>query len=167
MKSEVKILLVEDNEKDIELTLHALRTENLANEIHVARDGEEALQFLAECEANLVQKRVPIPKLVLLDLKLPKVDGLQVLRRIKANPITCVIPVVVLTSSKEDEDMVESYRLGVNSYLQKPVNFEQFRKTIKQLGLYWLVVNQLPSTSAMPEKKIAGSAEQKKKAVAG
>ncbi len=152
MKSAVEILLVEDNEKDIELTLHALRSENLGNQIHVARDGEEALAFLADCESSL-SDQAPIPKLILLDLKLPKVDGLQVLRQIKSSPVTKFIPVVVLTSSREDEDMVESYRLGVNSYLQKPVNFEQFRKMVKQLGLYWLVVNRLPSTSALQAEK--------------
>lgn len=148
MKSAVEILLVEDNEKDIELTLHALRSENLGNQIHIARDGEEALQFLADCEAALASSDVAMPKLILLDLKLPKVDGLQVLRQVKDNPITKIIPVVVLTSSKEDEDIVASYRLGVNSYLQKPVTFEQFRTMVKQLGMYWLIVNQVPSPSA-------------------
>ncbi len=139
---------VEDNENDIELTLHALRSENLGNQIHVARDGEEALQFLADCEAELASSDVAMPKVILLDLKLPKVDGLQVLRQVKDNPIIKMIPVVVLTSSKEDEDIVASYRLGVNSYLQKPVNFEQFRTMVKQLGMYWLIVNQVPSPSA-------------------
>ena len=145
MKNIVEILLVEDNEKDIELTLHALRSENLGNRIHVARDGEEALRFIADCEAELKSNAGGMPKLILLDLKLPKVDGLQVLREVKGNPITKIIPVVILTSSKEDMDMVSSYRLGVNSYLQKPVNFEQFRTMVKQLGMYWLVVNRLPS----------------------
>jgi two-component system, response regulator len=152
-KVEVEILLVEDNEKDIELTLHALRTENLSNQIQVARDGDEALEFLPAHENHAAVGTGSLPKLILLDLKLPKIDGLQVLRRIKSNPATQIIPVVVLTSSKEDEDMVNSYRLGVNSYLQKPVNFEQFRKMIKQLGLYWLVVNQLPSRSALRMEK--------------
>jgi two-component system, response regulator len=145
----VEILLVEDNEKDIELTLHALRSENLGNEIYVARDGEEALQFLAHYETELTTSDVPMPKLIMLDIKLPKVDGLQVLREIKEHEITKLIPVVVLTSSKEDEDMINSYRLGVNSYLQKPVNFEHFRKMVKQLGMYWLVVNRLPSSAAV------------------
>ncbi len=149
MKNAVEILLVEDNEKDIELTLHALRSENLGNQIHVVRDGEEALQFLAQCEAELASNQSLLPKVILLDLKLPKVDGMQVLRQIKSSPVTKFIPVVILTSSKEDEDIVNSYRLGVNSYLQKPVNFEQFRKMVKQLGLCWLVVNRLPTASAV------------------
>lgn len=152
-KAIIEILLVEDNEKDIELTLHALRTENLGNQIHIARDGEEALAFLAATENSVANGSGDMPKVILLDLKLPKVDGLQVLRQIKSNPLTQVIPVVVLTSSKEDQDMVSSYRLGVNSYIQKPVNFEQFRKMVKDLGLYWLLVNQLPNSAALrPEK---------------
>jgi two-component system response regulator len=110
-KVEVEILLAEDNEKDIELTLHALRGENLGNPIRVVRDGEEALEFLADCENQVITGKGAMPKLILLDLKLPKVDGLQVLRQIKSNPVTQIIPVVVLTSSKEDEDMVSSYRL--------------------------------------------------------
>lgn len=149
MNTEIEILLVEDNENDIELTLHALRSEKLINQIHVARDGEEALAFLSKCEAEFHANNGLMPKMVLLDLKLPKIDGLEVLRQIKANPVTRYIPVVVLTSSKQDEDLVESYRLGVNSYLQKPVDFDQFRKMVKQLGWYWLLVNQLPSTSAV------------------
>ncbi len=158
MKNVVEILLVEDNEKDIELALYALRSENLVNQIHVARDGEEALQFLAQREAELASNQSVLPKVILLDLKLPKVDGIQVLRQIKSSPVTKFIPVVVLTSSKEDEDMVNSYRLGVNSYLQKPVNFEQFCKMVKQLGLYWLVVNRLPTASAVQaENKVAVS----------
>lgn len=152
-KDATEILLVEDNEKDIELTLHALRGENLGNKIHIARDGEEALQFLADCETELVSGKA-LPKVILLDLKLPKVDGLQLLRQIKSNPVTKIIPVVVMTSSQQDEDMIGSYRLGVNSYLQKPVNFEQFRKMVKQLGMYWLVVNRLPSTSALQVEKV-------------
>ena len=153
---EVEILLVEDNENDIELTLHALRAENLGNQIHVAHDGEEALEFLAAQANHLTAGTGILPKLILLDLKLPKVDGLEVLRQVKSNPATQVIPVVVLTSSKQDEDLVRSYRSGVNSYLQKPVNFEQFRKMIKDLGLYWLVVNQLPTSSALKNGAGAG-----------
>ncbi len=155
-KGVVEILLAEDNEKDVELTLHALRGENLGNDIHVARDGEEALQFLADREAELASGS-SMPKVILLDLKLPKVDGLEVLRQVKNNPRTKMIPVVVLTSSKEDEDMVRSYRLGVNSYLQKPVDFEQFRKMVKQLGMYWLVVNRLPSPAAVRSEKTEGA----------
>lgn len=154
--AEIEILLVEDSEKDIELTLYALRAEKLGNQIHVVRDGEEALQFLAAQQDELAAGRGVFPKLILLDLKLPKVDGLQVLRQIKSNPITQLIPVVVLTSSGEDEDMVRSYQLGVNSYLQKPVKFEQFRTLVKDLGLYWLLINQLPSATALAKKAQAG-----------
>ncbi|MGA2422121.1 MAG: response regulator [Candidatus Acidiferrum sp.] len=146
--AEVEILLVEDNPKDVELTLHALRKENLCNHIHVARDGEEALDFLF-CRGSYSDRSLDHPpKLVILDLKLPKVDGMEVLREIKKNVHTQAIPVTVLTSSKEDRDLVESYKLGVNSYIQKPVGFNQFRETVKKLGLYWLVVNQTPPPSA-------------------
>lgn len=150
--SEVEILLVEDNPADVELTLHALRKEKLTNTIHVARDGEEALDFLF-CRGAYDQRSFDSPpRLVVLDLKLPKVDGLQVLRQIKSDARTRAIAVAVLTSSKEDRDMVESYQLGVNSYIQKPVDFDQFRETIKQLGLYWLVVNQAPPVAAFVGK---------------
>ena len=139
---EIEILLVEDNADDVELCLHALRKEKLSNKIHVARDGEEALDFLFA--RGQYSGRLPeqLPRLVLLDLKLPKVDGIQVLREVKSAVITKCIPVVVLTSSREERDLVNSYQLGVNSYLQKPVDFEEFRNIVKQLGLYWLVVNQ-------------------------
>jgi two-component system, response regulator len=150
--TEVEILLVEDNPNDIELTLHALRKENLSNRIQVARDGEEALEFLF-CRGTYTNRSFDSPpKLVVLDLKLPKVGGLEVLRTIKNDPRTRAIPVAILTSSKEDRDLVEGYQLGVNSYIQKPVDFNQFRETIKQLGLYWLVVNQSPPSSAFSEK---------------
>lgn len=142
--SEVEILLVEDNAADVELTLHALRKENLGNKIQVARDGEEALDFLF-CRSTYSNRSFVFPpKLVVLDLKLPKVDGLQVLREVKGDERTKGIPVAILTSSREDRDLVESYKLGVNSYIQKPVDFDQFRGTVKELGLYWLVVNQSP-----------------------
>jgi two-component system response regulator len=147
-----EILLVEDNPKDVELTLHALRKENLCNLIHVARDGDEALDFLFCRGAYSNRSFDHPPKLVILDLKLPKVDGLEVLRAIKSDIHTKAIPVTVLTSSKEDPDLVESYKLGVNSYIQKPVDFNQFRDTVKQLGLYWLVVNQSPPPSTFDKK---------------
>ena len=146
--NEVEILLVEDSPADVELTLHALRRDNLANHIHVARDGEEALDFLycrgAHCQRDPNQR----PKLILLDLKLPKVDGLAVLRQIKSDPRLKAVPVVVMTSSKEEKDLIQSYGLGVNSYIQKPVDFDQFRAAVKQLGLYWLLVNVPPPAEA-------------------
>lgn len=141
---QIEILLVEDNQDDVELTLHALRKENLANSIHVARDGEEALEFLFCSGPHAERSFDRPPKLVLLDLKLPKVDGMEVLRRLKADPRTRTIPVVILTSSKEERDLVNSYGLGANSYIQKPVDFEQFRGTVKTVGLYWLLINQAP-----------------------
>lgn len=145
---EVDILLVEDNKDDLELALHALRKERLANRIQIVRDGEEALDFLF-CRGQF-SDRAPNhqPRLVLLDLKLPKVDGLEVLKQLKSNSQTKNIPVVILTSSKEERDLVSSYNLGANSYIQKPVDFDQFRDTVKQLGLYWLVVNQAPVAEA-------------------
>jgi CheY-like chemotaxis protein len=150
--SEVEILLVEDNPKDVELTLHALRKENLSNSIHVVRDGEEALDFLFCRETYSDRSFDNPPKLVVLDLKLPKVDGLEVLRALKKDVRTQAIPVTILTSSNEDRDLVDSYKLGVNSYIQKPVDFNQFRETVKQLGLYWLVVNQPPPPAAFSKK---------------
>jgi len=150
--AEVEILLVEDNPKDVELTLHALRKENLSNRIQVVRDGEEALEFLFCRGTHSKRSFDNPPKLVVLDLKLPKVNGLEVLRAIKNDTRTRAIPVTILTSSNEDRDLVESYKLGVNSYIQKPVDFNQFRETVKQLGLYWLVVNQSPPSSAFSER---------------
>jgi two-component system, response regulator len=144
ISSETDILLVEDNKDDLELTLHALRKERLANRIHIARDGEEALEFLF-CQGAFANRSFDRPpRLILLDLKLPKVDGMEVLKKLKADARTKTIPVVILTSSKEERDLVSSYSLGVNSYIQKPVDFDQFRDTVKRVGLYWLVVNQAP-----------------------
>ena len=140
----VEILLVEDNPNDVELTLRSLKRHNLSNHIHVASDGAEALEFLFGTGAYAGRGFEPTPKVILLDLKLPKVDGLEVLKRIKADPRTRVIPVVVLTSSREQRDIVESYQLGVNSYIVKPVDFEQFTESMRQLGLYWVLLNQPP-----------------------
>lgn len=138
----VEILLVEDNPQDLELTLRALKKANISNRIEVARDGVEALDFIFGEGAHLGRKIEDAPKVILLDLKLPKIDGLEVLKRVKGDPRTRAIPVVVLTSSKEQRDVVESYNLGVNSYIVKPVNFERFAEAVKELGFYWLLLNQ-------------------------
>ncbi len=153
--SEVEILLVEDNPDDAELALHALRREKLANKIHVARDGEEALEFIFCTGAFAQRSFAQPPKLILLDLKLPKVDGMEVLKRLKSDPRTRTIPVVIMTSSKEERDLVNGYGLGANSYIQKPVDFDQFRATVKQVGMYWLVTNQPPVSNGVSE--VAGN----------
>jgi CheY-like chemotaxis protein len=149
---EVEILLVEDSPEDLELALHALHAEHLCNHIEVARDGEEALEFLFCRGPHSKRDPEQNPKLILLDLKLPKVDGLEVLRQIKDDPRTKAIPVVILTSSKQEQDLVRGYQLGTNSYILKPVDFDQFRTTIKQLGYYWLLVNQAPPVEAFLAK---------------
>ncbi len=141
---EAEILLVEDSDADAELTIHTLRKNQLANRIHVATDGEQALNFLFCRGPHQDRSLKHPPKLILLDLKLPKVDGIEVLQAIKNDERTRPIPVIVLTSSKEQVDLVNSYRLGVNSYVQKPVDFGKFEETIRQLGMYWLLVNQPP-----------------------
>jgi len=142
----IDILLVEDNPDDLDLALYALRRNQLANHIQVVRDGIEALDFMfcrgryqgRNCSQN--------PKLILLDLNMPKLNGLEVLEAIRSNPRTAGIPVVILTTSKEESDLVESYRLGVNSYIVKPVDFEQFSDVVRQLGFYWLLLNERPRT---------------------
>jgi two-component system, response regulator len=140
MQNAVEILLVEDNPEDAELTIRTLERSNLANHLLHLSDGQEALDFLFNDENTM-------PKLVLLDIKMPKVDGLDVLRRIKADENKRVIPVVVLTSSKEETDIIESYKLGVNAYIVKPVDFDRFVKAVSELGLFWLVLNQPPNYS--------------------
>jgi len=142
----VEILLVEDNPNDVELTLHALQQNHVSNRVHVVRDGAEALEFIFCTGAYAARRSSDGPKVILLDLKLPKVDGLEVLRRIKDNERTRTIPVVVLTSSREESDLVETYRLGVNSYIVKPVDFAQFTDAVRQVGLYWVLLNQPPTT---------------------
>ena len=144
-QGEVEILLVEDNPNDAELALRALKKNNLANNILVVTDGEEALDFVFARGAFSERKIENSPKVILLDLKLPKVDGLEVLRAIKSDPHTKIIPVVVLTSSKAESEIVESYRLGVNSYIVKPVDFDKFVAAVRDLGLYWLLLNQSPT----------------------
>lgn len=137
----VEILLIEDNPRDAELTLRSLKRRHLANHVEWLKDGAAALEHLFGAGAA---QRVADPKVILLDLKLPKVDGLEVLRRLKGDPRTKSIPVVVLTSSREERDVVESYQLGANSYIVKPVDFENFSEAVTQLGLYWLLLNQSP-----------------------
>ena len=140
----LEILLVEDNPQDLELALRALQKSRLSNRIQIARDGTEALEYIF-CEGPHAARKIEqTPKLILLDLKLPKIDGLEVLRRVKGDPRTKSIPVVVLTSSKEQKDILESYQLGVNSYIVKPVNFESFFTAVGKLGMYWLLLNQPP-----------------------
>jgi two-component system, response regulator len=141
--NQIEILLVEDNPDDVELTLHAFRKHKLTNRIHVTRDGQQAIDFIFGPDPSA---EVPnhTPKVVLLDLKLPKVDGIEVLRRLKTDPRTAEIPVVVLTSSREDRDLAACYELGVNSYIVKPVDFEQFTEAVRVLGKYWLLLNEAP-----------------------
>jgi two-component system response regulator len=140
----VEILLVEDNPNDVELTVQALKENKLSNRIHVVEDGAEALDFIFAKGAYAQRDMKALPKVVLLDLKLPKVSGLELLRAIKSDERTKRVPVVVLTSSQEERDIVESYHLGANSYITKPVEFENFVKAITELGLYWLVLNTPP-----------------------
>jgi len=140
--NEVEILLVEDNPNDVELTLRALKKHNITNKVYVVKDGAEALEYIFATGAYVSRDINHSPRVILLDLKLPKVDGLEVLRQIKSNERTKLTPVVVLTSSKEERDLVESYRLGANSYITKPVDFESFVKAVSELGLYWLLLNQ-------------------------
>ena len=150
MTQEVEILLVDDNASDVELTVRALRRHKLANNIHIAEDGQEALDFVFCRGTHSGRSLSAPPKVIFLDLKMPKVDGIDVLRAIRGDARTKMIPVVILTSSKEQRDIVEGYKLGVNAYIQKPVDFEEFRRVIEQMGLFWLVVNQPPPREAFP-----------------
>jgi two-component system response regulator len=144
MMTEVTILIVEDSPDDVELMMRALKQNNLANQVQICEDGQEALDYLF-CEgAHAQRSECKSPKVVFLDLKLPKVDGLEVLRRIKSNESTKTVPIVIVTSSQEEPDLQECYRLGANSYVVKPVDFDSFLKVISDLGFYWLVVNKQP-----------------------
>lgn len=143
MASDV-ILLVEDNPDDVDLTIRALKRNNIMNEVVIAHDGVEALDYLFATGTHTGRDTSVMPQMVLLDLKLPKIDGLEVLRRVRSDERTKLLPVVILTSSKEQPDLVESYSLGANSYVRKPVDFTQFVEAVRQLGLYWLVLNETP-----------------------
>ena len=147
MSESKKILLVEDNPDDIDLTLRAFKKNNVANEVIVKRDGAEALDFFFGKDGIANEGGTGLPAVILLDLKLPKIDGLEVLKKIRADDRTKLIPIVILTSSKEQADIVKGYKQGCNSYIRKPVDFNQFAEAIKQLGLYWLVLNEAPTKS--------------------
>jgi two-component system, response regulator len=140
----VEILLVEDNPRDVELALRALKKQNLANHVQVVKDGAVALEFIFGNGTYEGRNIENMPRVIFLDLKLPKVDGLEVLRQVKSNEKTKMIPVVIMTSSQEEQDMVESYKLGVNSYIVKPVDFDKFLKSVADLGMYWLLLNKAP-----------------------
>lgn len=141
----IEILLAEDNDKDAEMTQRALRKNNLGNRVHWVRDGAEALDFLFSTGAYAGRDVKDLPKLILLDLKMPKVDGIEVLRRIKSDERTRLIPVVMMTSSNEERDVIESYRLGVNSYIVKPIDFGAFVEVVAKIGFYWVVANRIPA----------------------
>jgi len=143
MNKGINILLVEDNPDDVELTLHALKKNNIVNPVKIVRDGQEALDYLYH-KGKYESMDYDLPNVILLDLKLPKVDGIEVLQRIKSDRKTKLIPVVVLTSSKEESDLLRSYDLGVNSYIRKPVDFDQFVETVRQIGFYWMLINEQP-----------------------
>ena len=141
---QVEILLVEDNPSDAEMTLRALRRNQLANNVHWVKDGAEALDFMFGTGAYAARDPARMPKLVMLDIKMPKIDGIEVLRRLKEDGQTRAVPVVVMTSSNEEQDVVESYRLGVNSYIVKPVQFEAFHEVVAKIGMYWMLANRVP-----------------------
>ena len=157
MSNTVEILLVDDSPEDVELTIRALRRAKIVNDIQVAEDGEEALDFLF-CRGSFEARDLSHPpKLILLDLKLPKVDGLEVLRAIRANERTKAIPVVILTSSKQQKDVIQGYNLGVNAFVQKPVDFEQFGEAIRQIGMFWMLINQAPPARPSTAGKAQGA----------
>lgn len=141
---QIEILLAEDDPADAEMTLRALRRNNLANRVHWVKDGAEALEYMFRSGAYVGRDPGHAPRLIMLDIKMPKVDGIEVLRRLKADPATRTVPVVVMTSSNEEQDVIETYRLGVNSYIVKPVQFDVFLETVAKIGLYWVLTNRVP-----------------------
>ncbi len=149
INSATEILLIEDREEDVELTLRALKKHNLANSVKVVNDGEKALEFIFATGDYADREMNNLPKLILLDLKLPKVDGLEVLKQIRSDEITKLTPIVALTSSAEERDVIESYKLGINSYIVKPMNFESFINAVSEVGLYWLLLNQAPGIKSV------------------
>ena len=153
MLNQVEVLLVEDNMHDAEMTIRSLKKVNLANNLIHVKDGEEALDFIFAKGKFAGRDTVSGPKVILLDIKMPKVDGIEVLRQLKSNEATRLIPVVIMTSSKEEQDIISSYELGVNSYVVKPVDFEGFAKAVSQLGMYWLLTNQPPLSNQSPVSK--------------
>ena len=157
MPKPVEILLVDDSAEDVELTIRALRRSKIVNEIHVAVDGAEALDFLFSSGSYQDRTLLHLPRLVLLDLKRPKVSGLEVLRAMRADDRTKAIPVVILTSSKEQNDLIRGYNLGVNAFVQKPVDFEQFGEAIRQIGMFWMLINQAPPPGAAMKSLGVGS----------
>jgi CheY-like chemotaxis protein len=156
VSNQVEILLVDDSVEDVELAIRALRRAKIVNDIQVAEDGAEALDFLFCRGAYQDRTFSHPPKLILLDLKLPKVDGLEVLRAIRADERTKAIPVVILTSSKEQKDVIKGYDLGVNAFVQKPVDFEQFGEAIRQIGMFWMLINQAPPAAGIAARKAQG-----------
>ncbi len=166
MTGEVDILLVDDNVQDVELTLRALRHHKLASRIHVAHDGEQALDFMFCRNAFAGRAFDAPPKVVLLDLKMPKVGGIEVLRALRADPRTRATPIVILTSSREQRDIVEGYQLGVNAFIQKPVDFDQFDRVIEQLGKFWLTMNQPPPTAAFAATESQAAARPRRSGAA-
>lgn len=145
----LNILLIEDNTDDVELALHALKKNNIVNHVEIIRDGQEALDYLFY-KGKYANSTHPLPGIILLDLKLPKVDGIELLKIMKNDRMRKLIPVVVLTSSKEERDVIESYNLGGNSYIRKPVDFDQFVETVKYIGFYWLLINEPPALRQLP-----------------
>jgi two-component system response regulator len=156
MPNQVEILLVDDSPEDVELTVLALRRSKVSNDIQIAEDGAEALDFLFCRGPHKDREFSHPPRLILLDLKLPKVDGLEVLKAIKADERTKAIPVVILTSSREQKDLIDGYNLGVSAYIQKPVDFDQFAETVRQIGMFWLLLNQAPPPRAFVAHKQVG-----------